>query len=169
MKILLAPFGSRGDVHPMIALAERLDHAGHEVLIAGPPDFVTAAERRQLHFNEQFAELPALARGFDLIVGAGVQIGAPSVAELLGIPYRYKLARSSSAPLAGFYCGVDTRACLQSERGYEDVDGVYHRGEAGCRFCRSGWRCGETPLFCKRNSRSNGAIYISLGRSCRRL
>jgi hypothetical protein len=32
---------------------------------------------------------PAGARGFDLIVGAGVQVGAPSVAELLGIPYRY--------------------------------------------------------------------------------
>jgi UDP:flavonoid glycosyltransferase YjiC (YdhE family) len=29
------------------------------------------------------------ARGFNRIVGAGVQGGAPSVAELLGIPYRY--------------------------------------------------------------------------------
>ena len=36
MKILLAPFGSRGDLHPMIALAERLDREGHESLIAGP-------------------------------------------------------------------------------------------------------------------------------------
>src|ERR1700732_2555610 len=33
---LLAPFGSRGDVQPMIALAERLDREGHESLIAGP-------------------------------------------------------------------------------------------------------------------------------------
>ena len=48
MKILLAPFGSRGDVHPMIALAQRLDREGHDVLIAGPPDYVTAAERRRL-------------------------------------------------------------------------------------------------------------------------
>jgi len=126
MKILLAPFGSRGDVHPMIALAERLDREGHEVLIAGPPDYVAAAERRRLRYHgygdsiekfladtaadyaggarrahralnraidmaidNEFAELPSLARGFDLIVGAGAQLGAPSVAELLGIPYRY--------------------------------------------------------------------------------
>ena len=31
-----------------------------------------------------------------------------------------------------------TRACLQSERGYEDVDGVYHRGEAGVGFFVAG-------------------------------
>ena len=51
MKILLAPFGSRGDVHPMIALAERLDREGHEVLIAGPPDYVAAAERRRRRYH----------------------------------------------------------------------------------------------------------------------
>ena len=113
-------------MHPMIALAERLDREGHEVLIAGPPDYVAAAEQRRLRYHgygnsiekfladtaadyaggarrahralnraiemaidNEFAELPSLARGFDLIVGAGVQLGAPSVAELLGIPYRY--------------------------------------------------------------------------------
>jgi UDP:flavonoid glycosyltransferase YjiC (YdhE family) len=36
MKILLALFGSRGDVNPMIALAERLDPEGRKSLIAGP-------------------------------------------------------------------------------------------------------------------------------------
>src|ERR1700751_280614 len=51
MKILLAPFGSRGDVHPMIALAQRLDREGHDVLISGPPDYVAAAERRRLRYH----------------------------------------------------------------------------------------------------------------------
>jgi UDP:flavonoid glycosyltransferase YjiC (YdhE family) len=51
MKILLAPFGSRGDVHPMIALAERLDREGHESLLAGPPNYVAAAERRRLRYH----------------------------------------------------------------------------------------------------------------------
>jgi UDP:flavonoid glycosyltransferase YjiC (YdhE family) len=51
MKILLAPFGSRGDVHPMIALAQRLDREGHDVVIAGPPDYAAAAERRVLHYH----------------------------------------------------------------------------------------------------------------------
>src|ERR1019366_2403456 len=31
-----------------------------------------------------------------------------------------------------------SKACLQSERGYEDVDGVYHRGEAGVGFFVAG-------------------------------
>ena len=51
MKILLAPFGSRGDVHLMIALAERLDREGRESLIAGPPDYVAAAERRRPRYH----------------------------------------------------------------------------------------------------------------------
>ena len=52
MKILLAPFGSRGDVHPMIALAERLDREGHESLTAGPLDYVAAVERRRRRYHE---------------------------------------------------------------------------------------------------------------------
>ncbi len=38
MKIVLATFGSRGDVQPMIALSLALKAAGHEVLLAGPPE-----------------------------------------------------------------------------------------------------------------------------------
>jgi vancomycin aglycone glucosyltransferase len=110
----------------MLALAQRLDCEGHDVLIAGPPDHVTAAEGRRLRYQaygssmdrfladsaadysggarrahralnrvieiaikDEFAALPTLARSVNLVVGAGVQLGAPSVAERLGIPYRY--------------------------------------------------------------------------------
>lgn len=38
MKIVLATFGSRGDVQPIIALALALQSAGHDVLLAGPPE-----------------------------------------------------------------------------------------------------------------------------------
>jgi len=38
MKIVLATFGSRGDVQPMIALTLALQSAGHDVLLAGPPE-----------------------------------------------------------------------------------------------------------------------------------
>jgi UDP:flavonoid glycosyltransferase YjiC (YdhE family) len=52
MKILLAPFGSRGDVYPMITLAERLNREGRESLFAGPPDYVAAAaERRRSRYQ----------------------------------------------------------------------------------------------------------------------
>jgi vancomycin aglycone glucosyltransferase len=37
----------------------------------------------------QFAALPDAVRGADLVVGAGVQAGARSAAELHGVPYRY--------------------------------------------------------------------------------
>jgi UDP:flavonoid glycosyltransferase YjiC (YdhE family) len=35
----------------MIALAQRLDREGHDVLISGPPDYVAAAERRRLRYH----------------------------------------------------------------------------------------------------------------------
>jgi UDP:flavonoid glycosyltransferase YjiC (YdhE family) len=39
--------------------------------------------------EDQFSRLPRAAEGADLIVGAGIQLAGPSVAERLGIPYRY--------------------------------------------------------------------------------
>ncbi|MCF8081335.1 MAG: glycosyltransferase [Desulfobacterales bacterium] len=38
MKILVATYGSRGDVQPIIALCLALRSAGHEVLLAAPPE-----------------------------------------------------------------------------------------------------------------------------------
>jgi vancomycin aglycone glucosyltransferase len=39
--------------------------------------------------REQLEKLPELTRDVDRIIGASIQIGAPSAAELHGIPYRY--------------------------------------------------------------------------------
>lgn len=39
--------------------------------------------------DNQFTTLPQLSRGADFVIGTGVQLGAPSAAELHGIPYRY--------------------------------------------------------------------------------
>lgn len=46
MKIVLATFGSRGDVQPMLALSLALKLMGHDVLLAAPPE--KAAWARQL-------------------------------------------------------------------------------------------------------------------------
>jgi len=126
MRIVLAAEGTRGDVHPMLALGAALRAAGHEVRLCVPPDFAEAArahglehwpvggsvrayltrEARALHGSGlgvlresrrygrealafQFAALPDAAQGADLVVGAGVQLAAPSAAELHGAPYRY--------------------------------------------------------------------------------
>ncbi|MCP4036563.1 MAG: glycosyltransferase family 1 protein [bacterium] len=53
-----------------------------------------AANRAQIAYfkdslEKQFSRLPDAARGADLILGAGVQLAGSSVAEFLGIPYRY--------------------------------------------------------------------------------
>ncbi|MCA1696650.1 MAG: glycosyltransferase, partial [Actinobacteria bacterium] len=39
MRVLLAMYGSRGDVEPMVGLAVRLRALGAEVRVCAPPDF----------------------------------------------------------------------------------------------------------------------------------
>jgi vancomycin aglycone glucosyltransferase len=39
MRVLLSTIGSRGDVQPVVALAERLRELGQEVRVCAPPDF----------------------------------------------------------------------------------------------------------------------------------
>src|ERR1041384_3709454 len=39
MRVLLSTIGSRGDVQPMVALAERLRECGEQVRVCAPPDF----------------------------------------------------------------------------------------------------------------------------------
>lgn len=44
MKIVLAAYGSRGDVEPCVAVARELHDRGHDVVIAVPPDKLDVAE-----------------------------------------------------------------------------------------------------------------------------
>jgi vancomycin aglycone glucosyltransferase len=39
MRVLSSVFGSRGDLQPVLALGQALGRAGHEALVAGPPNF----------------------------------------------------------------------------------------------------------------------------------
>ncbi len=122
MKIVLAPYGTRGDVQPMVVLGLGLQERGHAVTIAAPRNFADwvrgfgldfavggddiAAELRragdraqsvryQMNFLRrtlipaQFAQLARVCEGADAVVGAGVQIAGPSVAERHGIPYGF--------------------------------------------------------------------------------
>ncbi|OBB96424.1 glycosyltransferase [Mycobacterium sp. 852002-40037_SCH5390672] len=56
MKIVLAAYGSRGDVEPCVAVARELHCRGHDVVIAVPPDKLDLAE---------WAGLAAIAYGPD--------------------------------------------------------------------------------------------------------
>jgi len=117
MRVVLAPYGSRGDVEPMLALACALLQQGHSAILAGPPDYQWLAERDGVPFApvaqpfgrlfdgtanelrvfyrafrttpEQFEALDAVAQGADCVIGAMLQFAAPSIAELHGIPYFY--------------------------------------------------------------------------------
>ena len=121
MRALLTSYGSRGDVQPMVALAVELQALGADVRMCAPPDeeFTqlltregvplvpfprtwrswerppTAAERKQRvadFIAAQYDTVAEAAAGCDVIVATAMsQFVGPSVAEKLGIPYRYAL------------------------------------------------------------------------------
>ena len=121
MRVLLSTYGSRGDVEPLVALAVQLRALGAEVRMCAPPDeeFAqllargglhlvpfekpwrswerppTAAERQQRvadFIAAQYDTVAEAAAGCDVIVATAMsQFVGPSVAEKLGIPYRYAL------------------------------------------------------------------------------
>ncbi len=72
---------------PLDARAYLTEHAGD---LLRPLRFQRAAARYfRSAIPQQFHGLLEVARGADRIVGAGVQFGGPSVAEALGVPYRF--------------------------------------------------------------------------------
>ena len=123
MKIVLATFGSRGDVQPMIALTLALQSAGHDVLLAGPPEkaswirelgcrfhplgkdvtaFIDSMENAhsiraasqfikflRAEIDAQFNSLPNIVSGADLVLGASLVFSLSSIAEAMGIKYRF--------------------------------------------------------------------------------
>jgi len=123
MKIVLATFGSRGDVQPMLALSLALRSAGHDVLLAAPPEKAEWAEglgcpfhplgsdvtafiddmkdahslRSALSFIHyvrkeafsQFDVFPEIIKGADLVIGASLVFALSTVAESMGVGYRY--------------------------------------------------------------------------------
>ncbi len=121
MRVVLSTYGSRGDVEPLVALAVQVQGLGGQVRMCAPPDeeFTellgrsgvpmvpfrkpwrswarppTAEERQQRvadFITAQYDTLAAAAAGCDVMVATAMsQFAAPSVAEELGIPYRYAL------------------------------------------------------------------------------
>jgi vancomycin aglycone glucosyltransferase len=51
MKIAVAAEGTRGDIHPMLALAKRIEASGDDVVFCAPPDFEQDARERGLAFR----------------------------------------------------------------------------------------------------------------------
>jgi vancomycin aglycone glucosyltransferase len=121
MRVVLSTYGSRGDVEPLVALAVQLQALGADVRMCAPPDgeFTellarkgvpmvpfdrpwrswerppTAEERHQRvadFIAAQYDTLAEAAAGSDVLVATAMsQFVGPSVAEELGISYRYVL------------------------------------------------------------------------------
>jgi vancomycin aglycone glucosyltransferase len=51
MRIAIAVEGTRGDVHPMLALGDRLRARGHEIVVSAPPDFGEDAQAHGFAFH----------------------------------------------------------------------------------------------------------------------
>jgi vancomycin aglycone glucosyltransferase len=68
---------------------EGLRHNANALLAGGPIALRAAYAWFRSTTREQLARLPELTRDVDRIVGASIQMGGPSAAELHGIPYRY--------------------------------------------------------------------------------
>ncbi len=128
MEIVLAIFGSEGDVRPNLALGRALRNRGHLVRVLSSPDSRNLAAAAGLTFQpvgsdvralmaakardyidrpvraagpmtralktdlrKQFQELPGLIGRPDMVIGSGLMLAAPSVAEAIGRPYRHTL------------------------------------------------------------------------------
>ena len=121
MRVLLSTYGSRGDVEPLVALAVQLQALGADVRMCAPSDEEVTellsraglpmvpfdrpwrswerpptAEERQQRVTDfiaaQYDTLAEAAAGSDVLVATAMsQFVGPSVAEELGIPYRYVL------------------------------------------------------------------------------
>jgi UDP:flavonoid glycosyltransferase YjiC (YdhE family) len=132
MKIVLATFGSRGDVQPMLALSLALQSAGHNILLAAPPEkgewirqmgvpfqplgnditafidtmkdahsirwFIDCIRYLRKEFISQFQIFPKIIAGADLVLGASLVGALSSVAESMGIPYRFVAFSPSMLP-----------------------------------------------------------------------
>ncbi|GIF04809.1 glycosyltransferase [Actinoplanes siamensis] len=125
MRVVLSAYDSRGGVEPLIGLAARLRGLGAEVTVCAPPDELpsrgvelvavgrspreimrgpvtdTIQERAGALIAEQFAKLPAVLDGADVLVACGILpsvAGARSVAEMLDVPYVHAAFQPNSLP-----------------------------------------------------------------------
>jgi UDP:flavonoid glycosyltransferase YjiC (YdhE family) len=88
MRIAIAAEGTRGDIYPMLALAERLTAAGHFVRVCAPPDFAAAAA----HTGAEFVALGVDVRRFMSESAAALHSGGLAIARRIRVWGKQSLA-----------------------------------------------------------------------------
>jgi vancomycin aglycone glucosyltransferase len=75
LRIALATEGTRGDVYPMLALAEAFQNRGHEPVVCGSPDFAEDAADRGISFRPVGNPVRAFLQDrADAIAGGGTRL-----------------------------------------------------------------------------------------------
>ena len=92
MRILLAAEGTRGDIYPMLALAERLIAAGHCVRLCAPPDFASAAA----HTGAEFVPLGVDVHEFMADSAEALHAGGIAIARRIRVWGKQSLASQFS-------------------------------------------------------------------------
>ena len=72
MRFLLATYGTRGDVHPMLALGLALSRREHAVALAGPPEFAGDALRLKLDYHPMGGNITAFLAQHSSSVGGNL-------------------------------------------------------------------------------------------------
>lgn len=113
-KILIATYGSRGDVQPMLALAMGLKSAGHTITMIAPPDFVSWIQEQEIEAHTIGRDMRALieeygakvmAHPFKVISQMGALIKEDLKEQhhtLIPLAEKHDLIISSSLQLAAF-------------------------------------------------------------------
>jgi len=102
VRIALAVEGTRGDVHPMLALAGSLAERGHHVLVCGPPDFAVDVRTRGFEFHPIGVPVQAYLRERAHVITRG---GLGMMRE--GLHYIRQSVETQLEELADAFCGVD--------------------------------------------------------------
>jgi vancomycin aglycone glucosyltransferase len=97
MRVVLATYGSRGDVEPMTGLALRLQALGAEVVICAPPDFAELMGRIGVPFAPLGWPIRALATG--AVTGSAPKGLAEITGELTAMAYESVVAAAEHAEL----------------------------------------------------------------------
>jgi UDP:flavonoid glycosyltransferase YjiC (YdhE family) len=73
MRVALAVDGSRGVVHPMLALGDRFAARGHEVVLCAPPDMRAEVEARGMEFRPVGLDVrEGLSRNANALLAGGI-------------------------------------------------------------------------------------------------
>jgi len=75
MRIALAADGTRGDIHPLLALGASFRASGHEVVVCAPPNFRREAHELDLEFEEVGLDTREfLTRSAEAVTGGGFRM-----------------------------------------------------------------------------------------------